>query len=355
MYVTKREQAVEDLTDRQRDILRIAVREYIQTAHPIGSDTICRVCSLGVSPATIRHEFAELTDLGYLAQPHTSAGRVPTAKGYRYFVEQLMEESELPRSQQLLIRHQFHQITQDPDEWMKLAAAVLARTAQSAALIAAPQARQTRFRHLELISISELTGLMILVLQDSSVHQQMMMFADTVQQDELSRLSNQLNDWLANLNGDEIRAKLPDQEGADSDPLEAEVAQRLLELMSAHEAQSGRAIYRDGLMNILRQPEFEEVARVRQVLEILEQDAALQTILGQADIQNGVQVIIGGEGRWDEIRDCSMVLSGYGMPGEAKGVLGVLGPMRMAYGRAIPAVRYVAQLMSDLILRLYGE
>jgi len=128
-----------------------------------------------------------------------------------------------------------------------------------------------------------------------------------------------------------------------------------VELMASHAAQSGREIYRDGLSHILQQPEFDEISRARQIVSLLEQDSALEAIFGQAMLSNGVQVIIGGEDTWEEIRDCSMVLSGYGSPGEAKGVLGVLGPMRMPYGRAIPAVRYVAKLMSDLINRLYGD
>ncbi len=346
---------MDDLTDRQRKIFGIAVREYIRTARPIGSVAICRRYGLGVSSATIRNEFVALAEAGYLIQPHTSAGRVPTAKGYRFFVEQLMEEVELPLSEQLLIRHQFHQVTRDLDEWMKLAAAVLARVSQSASLIAAPQARQVRFRHAELISISELTGLMILVLQDSSVHQQMMVFTRPVFQEELSLLSNKLNALFANLNTDDMRAKMHTEPGAQPDTLEAEVTQRLFELTSAYETQSSREIYRDGLVHILRQPEFDEIERARQIVQVLEQNSALEAIFSQAELANGVQVIIGGEGRWDEIRDCTLILSGYGLPGEAKGVLGVLGPMRMPYRRAIPAVRYVAALMSDLVYRLYGE
>ena len=146
--------------------------------------------------------------MGYLAQPHTSAGRVPTAKGYRYFVEQLMEQSELPASEQLLIRHQFHQVSLDLDQWMRLAATVLARISQSASVIAAPQSRQVHFRHVELISISELTGLMILVLQDSSVHQQMMVFGRSVAQEDLSRISNKLNEHYANLDAEQARAQM---------------------------------------------------------------------------------------------------------------------------------------------------
>jgi heat-inducible transcriptional repressor len=346
---------VQELSERKQDILGMVVREYVTTARPVGSDAISQSPGLGVSSATIRNEFAELTDMGYLTQPHTSAGRVPTAKGYRFFVERLMEESELPLAERTMIRHQFHQVSMDPDQWMRLAAAVLARISQSASLIAAPQARQARFRHVELISISELTGLMILVLQDSSVHQQMMVFGRSVAQEELSRISNQLNEHLANVDASQARARLQAEPGAEPDALEAEVSRRIVELMQAYEVQSGREIYRDGLVHILRQPEFVEVERARQVVQVLEQDSTLEAIFNEAQLANGVQVIFGSEGKWNEIRDCSLVLSGYGLPGEADGVVGILGPMRMPYGRAVSAVRYVAGLMSDLVHRLYGE
>jgi len=345
---------LEKLTERQQEILGIVVREYVATAKPVGSDMVCQLCSLGISPATIRNEFAELTEMGYLMQPHTSAGRMPTARGYRYFVEKLMEESDLPLSEQLLIRHQFHQIALDLDQWMKLAAAVLSHVAQSAALIAAPQAQQVRFRHVELVSISDFTGLMILVLQDSSVHQQMMLFSRTVAQEELSRICNKLNPQLANLDTEAARAKAQIEPSTQQDKLESEVMQRILELMHDHETKRTREIYRDGLVHILREPEFVEVERARQIVQVLEQNSALEAIFSEAQLANGVQVIIGSEGKWDEIRECSMILSGYGLPGEAKGVLGVLGPMRMAYGRTIPAVRYIAAVMSDLLYRLYG-
>ena len=345
---------MEKLTERQREILGIVVREYVATAKPVGSDMVCQLCSLGISPATIRNEFAELTEMGYLLQPHTSAGRTPTARGYRYFVEKLMEESDLPLSEQLLIRHQFHQIALDLDQWMKLAAAVLAQVAQSAALIAAPQAQEARLRHVELVSISDFTGLMILVLQDSSVHQQMMLFSRHVAQEELSRICNKLNPELANLDTEAARAKAQIEPSTQQDKLESEVVQRILELMHDHETKRTREIYRDGLVHILREPEFVEVERARQIVQVLEQNSALEAIFSEAQLANGVQVIIGSEGKWDEIRECSMILSGYGLPGEAKGVLGILGPMRMAYGRTIPAVRYIAAVMSDLLYRLYG-
>jgi len=346
---------METLDLRQQEILGIVVREYIASAKPVSSDAIRGSHGLKVSPATIRNEMAELTAMGFLMQPHTSAGRVPTGQGYRYFVEKLMQESELSVSEQLLIRHQFHQVSLDLDQWMKLAAAVLAHVSQSAALIAAPQARQARFRRVELVSISEMTGLMILVLQDSSVHQQVMMFSSRVGQEELSKISNKFNAEFADCSTEQAAARAPAEPGGGQSPLETEVGKQVVEVMRAHEARTTRPIYRDGLAHVLRQPEFDEIGRARDIVQVLEQNSVLEGIFRQADLVNGVQVIIGSEGKWQQIQDCSMVLSGYGMPGEADGVLGILGPMRMPYGRAISAVRYVADLMSDMMHRLYGE
>ena len=344
-----------ELSTRQREILSVVVREHVMTAKPVGSDAVCQRVTVPVSAATIRNEFTALTEMGYLTQPHTSAGRVPTAEGYRYFVERLMEESTLPLEERLRISHQFHQVALDLDEWMRLAAAALAQAAKSAALIAAPHAQRARFRYVQLISISELTGLMILVLQDGTVHQQMMLFSHPVSQEQLTAISNKLNEKLANLETEPARKMLHASEVEQRDALEADVVGRIVDLMHDHDTRSTRDIYRDGLVHILREPEFMELERARRILQVLEQDSALDAILRQAQGTNGIQVIIGTEGRWAEMRDCSMVLSGYGLPGEAKGVLGVVGPMRMAYGRTIPAVRYIASMMSDLLYRLYGE
>lgn len=222
-------------------------------------------------------------------------------------------------------------------------------------MIAAPHAQRARFRYVQLISISELTGLMILVLQDGTVHQQMMLFSNPVAQEQLTAISNELNDKLANLETEAASQRVQTGEAEQGDTLEADVIQRILDLMHDHDTRRSRDIYRDGLVHILREPEFTELERARRILQVWEQDSALDAILRQGQGANGIQVIIGSEGRWDEMRDCSIVLSGYGLPGEAKGVLGIMGPMRMAYSRTIPAVRYIASVMSDLLYRLYGE
>jgi heat-inducible transcriptional repressor len=340
---------MEELTDRRQAVLGLVVRQYIATATPVGSRTIVEQYGLGISSATIRNEMAYLEEQGYLTHPHTSAGRVPTEKGYRYFVERLMGEAELPLAEQRTIRHQFHQARLDLEQWMRLAAAVLARAAHSTSLVAAPTFAQCRFKHLELIAAHSSRLLLVLVLRGGMVKQQMLTLTHPVTQEELNQVANRLNALFTSLSADQIVAS-----SYQWMPLEEQIADLVIETMEEAEARSSSEIYRDGLLNIFRQPEFGEIEHVRQIIRILEEQSLLETILAEVLNSTGVQVIIGGEGRWDELSECSVVLAPYGETGRAVGALGVLGPMRMRYGRAISTVRYVADLLSDLIYDLYG-
>jgi len=340
---------MEELTDRRQAVLGLVVRQYIATAIPAGSKTIVEQYGLGVSSATIRNEMAYLEEQGYLTHPHTSAGRVPTEKGYRYFVERLMGEAELPLAEQRTIRHQFHQAHLGLEQWMKLAAAILARTAHSTSLVAAPTVAQCRFKHLELIAGYVSRALLVLVLSEGMVKQQMLTLAHPMAQEELTQVANRLNDLFTGLGADQIATS-----SYQLTLLEEQVANLVVEMMKEAEAGSSGEIYRDGLLNIFRQPEFSEMENVRQIIRILEEQSLLEAILAEVLNSSGVQVIIGGEGRWHELSECSVVLAPYGEAGRAVGALGVLGPMRMRYGRAISTVRYVADLLSDLIYDLYG-
>ncbi len=337
------------LTKRQEQILAYVVKEYVETAQPVGSETL-RKRGLGVSSATIRNELAALEDAGYLTHPHTSAGRVPTEKGYRYFVESLMEEFELPPVEQRMIRHQFHQVTLDIDQWMRLAAAVLAHSSRNTALVTAPQSARCRFKNLQLVSISDQVALLVLVLQDGTVKQQMLALAQPIAQEELMRLSNRLSDHFHGLSVEQIRSST-----LTLDTFESGVVNVVLNLMQQIDRRSSHEIYRDGILDILRQPEFAAIERMQTLLEMLEHRTFLEEMLSDWAPERGVQVVIGGESRRDEMSDYSMVLSRYGVPGEASGVIGVLGPVRMQYARTIGVVRYVSSLLDDLMARMYGR
>lgn len=338
-----------DLTERQERVLAIVVQEYVENAQPVGSETLRRH-GLGVSSATIRNELAALEEHGYLKHPHTSAGRIPTEKGYRYFVESLMEEFELPPVEQRMISHQFHQVTLDVDQWMRLSAAVLAHASHSAALVTAPQSTRCRFKHIQLVSINDQVALLVLVLQEGTIKQQMLSLAEPIAQEELTRASNRLNDHFAGLSMDQIRST-----GLALSEFETGVVRVVVDQMRQIDARSSHDVYRDGIMDILRQPEFSAIGRMQALLEMLEQRATLETMLGELAPERGVQVVIGGESQYDAMSEYSMVLARYGLVGEASGIVGVLGPVRMHYSRTIGVVRYVSGLLDDLMTRTYGR
>ena len=184
------------LTDRQQQILRLVVQEYIQSATPVSSKSITAY-NLGVGSATIRNEMSRLEEMGYLMQPHTSAGRVPTEAGYRYFVEKLMNQVELPTEEQRMISHQFHQARLELDQWLRLSAAVLAHTSHNASLITAPKSELCHVKYIELISIRDNVVLLILVLQGGTLKQQILNLDYPIDQDTLSPLTRQLNElWI---------------------------------------------------------------------------------------------------------------------------------------------------------------
>ncbi|MCL4395677.1 MAG: heat-inducible transcriptional repressor HrcA [Chloroflexi bacterium] len=338
-----------DLSERQERILAFVVQEYVENAQPVGSETLRRR-GLGVSSATIRNDLAELEELGYLTHPHTSAGRTPTEKGYRYFVESLMDEFELPPVEQRMISHQFHQVTLDVDQWMRLSAAVLAHASHSAALVTAPQASDCRYKHVQLVSISDQVALLVLVLQDGTIKQQMIALSDAVMQEEMGRVCNRLNDHFAGLEVEQIAST-----NLSLSSFETGVVHVVIDLMKQIDLRSSHDVYRDGIMDILRQPEFSAIGRMQALLEILEQRPTLEQMLSDLAPERGVQVVIGGESQYDGMSGYSMVLSRYGLPGEASGVVSVLGPLRMHYPRTIGVVRYVASLLDDLMSRMYGK
>ncbi len=336
-----------ELTERQKALLLVIIRDYIDAAQPVGSQRLVERYHLDLSSATIRHEMAELTEMGYLRQPHTSAGRVPTEEGYRLFVSEMMNQAELPQSVQNTIAHQFYQARSGVDQWMQLAASVLAHQSQGASMVTAPRAEQVRFQHVELISTQGRQILMVLVLVGGAVSQQILTLAEPVPQERLSQAAGHLNRLLVGLSVDDLAA-LPGR----ADALEQDILTLIVgDLRRATESLSGE-IYVDGLTNVLAEPEFAESDEARRALKLFEERSTLQDLLARTMLNStvgGLQVLIGGEGGWEELRQCSMVLARYGVPGLATGTLGVLGPMRMSYARTIPTVRFVAGLLSNLV------
>lgn len=253
-----------ELTDRQKTLLLLIIRDYIDTAQPVGSKRLVEHYHLELSPATIRNEMAALTEMGYLRQPHTSAGRVPSEDGYRYFVSQMMPNAELPQAVQHTITHQFHQSRADMDQWMTLAASILAHQSQGVSMITAPHTEQARYKHVELISTQGRQVLMVLVMIGGEVSQQILTLAEPVTQERLSQTATRLNILLAGLAVDAISLLTSRPDALDQDILTL-ITQ---DMRRSSESSSGE-IYTDGLTNVLSEPEFAESDDARRALKIL--------------------------------------------------------------------------------------
>ncbi|OJV95349.1 MAG: heat-inducible transcription repressor HrcA [Chloroflexi bacterium 54-19] len=341
------------LSDRQRAILRIIIQEFITTAAPVSSEAIVNKYGLPYSPATVRNEMAELEQGGYISHPHTSAGRIPSDLGYRYYVEHLMERrSGLSPVEQNTIQHQFYQLQMEFTEWLRLAASVTANTAHNAALVSTPRVYDNRLKYVQLIGVQERAVLLVIVTQDGSVKEQMLTLEDPVTQNELTQVTNRLNTLLSNLNRPKMEARIKDW----PDDLTKFVAGRMVETFKALDRYKDAQIYRDGLVNILNQPEFSDIGRVRHVVQVIENGQTITSIIPEvlSSDGNAVQVIIGGDNRFDDLRLLSVVLARYGIDGQMAGVVGIVGPTRMEYNRSISTVQYIANLLSGLVTERRG-
>ncbi len=341
------------LSERQKLILALVIREYIDSVQPVGSKRLVKKYNLDFSSATLRNEMYALTEMGYLRQPHTSAGRVPSEEGYRFFVRQIMGQTELPQNTRRTISHQFYQAGQDVNRWMRLAASVLAHQSQGASLVTTPHTEKPRFKHLELIATQGQQVLMVLVLTGGQVRQQMLSLAEPVSQEQLSATAANLSVLGQSMDIEQIAALAPQM-----DALGQDVIKLIIDDMRHSGDVLGGEVYRDGLTNVLSEPEFAEADVARRALRVLEERSLLEDLLTRTVLTtnlDSVQVLIGGENTWEELSDCSVVLARYGAPGYATGAIGVLGPIRMAYGRTISTVRFVAGLLSDLVVDLHTE
>ena len=344
---------MQNLTDRQRLILGLVVQDYVNSAKPVGSNTLVKKYDLDLSSATIRNEMMALSEAGYLRQPHTSAGRIPTEEGYRFFVQQLMQRPALPESLKHTITHQFYQARHDSRDWIHLAASVLANQSNAASIVTAPLTEDARFKLLQLIPTTGRQVLMVLVTMNGIVGQQMLVLSEPVSHENLAATADLMNSLLFNKDAADLVATLPDL-----DALGQDIYKLVYEEMNRSSKTITGEIFQEGWTNVLSEPEFANSETALRALKVLEEPTMLEELLSQT-VRNseigGVQVLIGGEGNWEELSDCSLVLGRYGVQDLASGYLGVLGPIRMPYGRTISTVNFVSRLMSNIVSENLGK
>jgi len=337
------------LSPRSETILKSIVGQYITRAVPVPSQSIINDYELAVSPATIRNEMAHLEQEGYIMRPHPSAGSIPSDKGYRFYVETL-SDIELPLAEQFLISHLFHQVEREMEEWLSLAATLAAQLVQNVAIVAMPKTTRCQFKHLELVALRESLTLVVLVLQGARLKQQLITFDKAISQSELTRIANKLNKAYSGLSRAKISAKK-----LKLSPAEKQITDCLLKIMQGEDEHEFEPSRLDGLHFTLNQPEFRQGQRVLALTELVEHHNLLQSVAPEGLGEEGVQVIIGKENKAEAVQDCSVVISQYGLPEEAVGIMGVVGPTRMPYARTISTVGYVSSVLNRLVAELYGR
>jgi heat-inducible transcriptional repressor len=344
------------LEPRSEAILRAVIEEYVATAQPVGSMTLVTKYRLGVSPATVRSVMAELEAAGYLTHSHTSAGRHPTDKGYRLYVETIADVLTLAPVEQLMIRHQFGQVEFASEQWFRLAASTLAGATHAAGLATAAKPVQSRVRRIDLVANGSRTASLVLVMAEGSVRQALLTMDPPTEQAGLDAIADGLNARLGGRTVSDVDAyarRLHAQD--DMDPVAVQAVERISRLMHDFDGEAVEDVFSEGLLNVMEAPEFARSEKLRRIFGVLQDRRYLGGLVEHLSQPGAdVTVFIGSENRHEEMADVSLVLAAYGRPGRATGVLGVLGPTRMAYPHAISTVRYVSGLMNELVDHLYA-
>lgn len=337
------------LSQRARSVLKILVNQYVQTASPVASEDIARLSATKVSSATVRSAMSQLSEEGYISRPHVSAGGIPSDLGYRYYVESLDEPSELPEAIRRQIYHHFDGADPDVDGWSQQCAAVLSRITENLSIVTVPRASSPRVKQIQLVYVTEYLALLIVVLQEARLLRRLVSLSEGVVQNQLDLSSSKLSEYFSGLTRGEIAANHPELTS-----LEERVARDTTAMMREEEAKGSHEHHMDGLRRLLHQPEFSQGDRARELVEMLEDQVLLGSVLSEVPEADDVGVYIGGENRQEALRSFGVILCRYGTPNHIGGTICVVGPTRMGYAEAIGGVRCLSSIMNRLVGELQG-
>jgi heat-inducible transcriptional repressor len=335
---------------RAREILRAIVSTHLTTGEPVGSRTLSRLTHEGLSPATIRNVMADLEDMGFLEQPHTSAGRIPTERGYRLYVDSMLQAQPLPSGDERAIREGLL----GPDDLparLERASLLLSRLSRHLAIVIAPSLSQVILRHVEFVALEGRRVLAIFVSHTGALQSRLLQTGEDLAQEDLTRMGNFLSSVLAGRTLPEVRNELlrrMSEEKAQYDQL----LQRALELGARTFEDSAGApagVYVEGAANLLARAGANDLEGMRSLFRAFEDKHHIITLLNQCLEGQGVRVLIGSESGAPEMRGMSLVAAQYGGASAVRGALGVVGPLRMEYGRAISLVDCIARAFTEML------
>lgn len=337
--------------ERRKKILEAIIQEYILTAEPVGSRTLSKKYQFGVSSATIRNEMADLEDMGFLKQPHTSAGRIPSDKGYRFYVDYLINIQEVPKSLEDFIHKKYLDKQNEIKEIIQMTSQVLSNFTKYTAMVTSPQTSKLQFKRLQLIPLAEKRVLLIVVIGDGIVCQRTLNLTNVPKQDDLENISRYLNARLENLPLANITSDLLgllEKDLYDNVDFYRQLHDMISSVILESIQQESDKVYLDGIINILDQPEFADVEKVKIVFRLLEKEDNLRSLM-EATPNSGLKVVIGQENPIDEMQDCSLVVANYLYKEQSFGKIAILGPTRMEYSKVISMVNFMSRVLTKVL------
>lgn len=339
------------LTDRQRMILHAIVDDYIRSAEPVGSRSISKRGDVAFSPATIRNEMADLEELGFLEQPHTSAGRVPSTKGYRYYVDHLVKLGQVNEQDLGLIRSFVAEKMNQMEEVIQHAAGVLSSLTNYTSILLGPEMFSNSLKHFGLVPLDDNSAVAIIVTNTGHVENRTITLPEGLRMDDMQKVVNILNTKLTGVPLIRLKSKLYSEIGQELERHVDHFEQVLQVLDDALQSDDEQRIFLSGTTNMLTQPEFKDVDKVKTILDLLEETPTIMKMFSA--LPSGIQVRIGTENDLKAISDCSLITATYAVDGQSLGTIGILGPTRMEYGKVISLLDLISKDMALMLGRWY--
>lgn len=339
------------LTERQRLILKAIVDDYIRSAEPVGSRSISKRDDISYSPATIRNEMSDLEELGFLEQPHTSAGRIPSTQGYRYYVDHLISKNETIQLDPATIRSFVSDEMNRMEQVIQHAAMVLSNLTNYTSILLGPELFSNSLKHFGLIPLSENTAVAIIVTNTGHVENRTITVPKGLSMDQLQQVTNILNAKLSGVPLFHLKAKLYAEVGQELERYVGQFEGLLNVIDDALKQGDEHRVFMSGATNMLIQPEFKDVDKVKSILDMLEETPTVMKLF--SSLPQGIQVRIGSENDNKAIEDCSLITATYALDGNVLGTIGILGPTRMEYEKVIRYLDIVSKDMGLLLSRWY--
>ena len=343
------------LDDRKQRILQAIIDDYISTAEPVGSRTVARRHELGLSSATIRNEMADLEEMGYLSQPHTSAGRVPSDKGYRFYVDKLMKVRELSADETESLRKAMEVRISEVNQLLKQASTVMSRFTNYTSVAVTPQMKKSVIKAIQTLPIDTGKALVVVVTNAGVIRNSIVKISESILPDTLTRVSNFLNDKLSNLTIEQVDKSIFNEAEQELLIPSKAIKPMLDAVINCIKQIDCPEIYLDGAINIFNHPEFKDITKAKEFLSVLDEKGVLYSIMDSVSNDGVINVLIGAENKVEEIKDCSLVTTTYSLGGVTIGSIGIIGPTRMEYSKVISSMKFIRDKLNQEINKLLGD